>query len=192
MSAPLTKIDVARRQLVTAINLLFNGNDPVSAYSLAANAWEIIDELCNRKGIESASAQTQEHLPQGKSLKRNYINSPDRNFFKHADFDPDGVLKDFDESKVDAVVFLAVEDYLRLLKKSPVEFQVFQLWYLASHPEKVAPDDLSEVISSVEHAFPDIRELSRVDRLSMARSVLDEARNDEELMNDSRTESDNF
>jgi hypothetical protein len=36
----VTKIDAARRQLVTAIRLFFDGGDPVSVYSLASNAWK--------------------------------------------------------------------------------------------------------------------------------------------------------
>jgi len=174
---------------VTAINLLFNGDDPVSVYSLAANAWEVVDALCEREGIDSISGQTREHLPQGRSLKHDYINSPYRNFFKHADHDPDGILRDFDESSVDSVLFLAVEDYLRLLKKSPVEFQVFQLWYLAIHVENLAADVLTEVVESMESAFPRIRDLSRRDRLAMGRKVLEEAREDQELLKDNHTEA---
>ena len=189
MDAPLTKIDVARRQLVTAIVLLFNDDDPVSVYSLAANAWEVIDALCMRKGIDSISAQTREHLPQGAKLKRDYINSPYRNFFKHADQDPEVVLQSFDESSVDSVIFLAVEDYLRLLKKSPVEFQVFQLWYLAAHVGKLAAEPLTEILDSIESAFPRIRELPRRDRLTMGRKVLEEARKDQGLQKDNRTET---
>ncbi|MGL4318006.1 MAG: hypothetical protein ACRCTL_15505 [Pseudomonas sp.] len=188
MNTPLTKIDAARRQLATAINLLFSEGDPVSVYSLATNAWEIIDTLCERQGIESASAQTREHLPEGKILKRDYINSPYRNFFKHADRDPDEVLEEFSESSADSVLFLAVEDYLRLLKKSPIEFQVFQLWYLAIHVEKIAPDALTEITEQIEYAFPSIRELPRCERLAIGRKVIEEARNDQELLKDSRTE----
>jgi IS30 family transposase len=35
-----TKVDVARRQLTTAIRHFFAREDPVSVFSLAANAWE--------------------------------------------------------------------------------------------------------------------------------------------------------
>ncbi|WP_322104044.1 hypothetical protein [Paraburkholderia sp. J41] len=37
----VTKIDAARRQLITAIRLFFDGGDRVSVYPLASNAWEI-------------------------------------------------------------------------------------------------------------------------------------------------------
>ncbi|SOZ17206.1 hypothetical protein CBM2598_U10266 [Cupriavidus taiwanensis] len=76
----VTKLDAARRQLVTAIRLFFKGDDPVSILTLAANAWEIIDTLCNRQGTDSFSNQTRENLPAGTDLMFDFINKPYRNF----------------------------------------------------------------------------------------------------------------
>lgn len=87
MDTNLSKIDVARRQLITAIRLLFDGEDSVSIFSLAANAWEIIDVLCKNADVSSLSNHARENIPTGKNLKYDYINSPYRNFFKHADND---------------------------------------------------------------------------------------------------------
>eukprot|EP01034_Spumella_vulgaris_P012367 gene12367-15747_t len=147
MQEPLTKVDVARRQLAIAIELFFAGRDSVSIYSLATNSWEIIDVLCRNAGIESFSVQARENVPDGKDLKRHYINSPYRNFFKHAETDSDETLPPLPDSQVEGVLFLAVEDYIRLNGKSPVQLQVFQLWYLAKHPEKLdaaVADELTE------------------------------------------------
>lgn len=36
-----------------------------------------------------------------------------------------------EDSAADAVLFLAAEDYIRMRGRSPVEFQIFQLWFLA-------------------------------------------------------------
>lgn len=188
MTAHLTKIDVARRQLSTAVCLLFDGGDVVSVYSLAANAWEVIDTLCVRAGVDGISGQTKEHLAPGKSLKFDYVNSPYRNFFKHADRGPDAVLEEIPDSEVDSLIFLAVEDYMRLMNKSPVEFQVFQLWYLALHVEKVADGSLGKIIDAVNSTFSNIRELPRASRISFAHSVLEGALNDQSLLADPRTE----
>jgi len=186
--AALTKNDVARRQLVTAIQLFFDGGDPISIYSLASNAWEVIDVLCAQAGVASISNETREHIPPGRDLKRDYVNSPYRNFFKHADNDPDAVLAGFDESNVDSILMLAVEDYLRLNKRSPVEFQVFQLWYLATHIDKVAKDALAKVLRDVEGAFPKIANLPRQEQVAMGSRVLSQSRNDKALLADPRTE----
>ena len=46
----INKIDAARRQIVTAIELLFSGGDPVAIYTLAGAGWHILKDLCERKG----------------------------------------------------------------------------------------------------------------------------------------------
>ena len=189
MHRQLTKIEVARRQLVTAIQLFFEGGDPVSIYSLASNAWEVIDVLCNKAGVSSMSNETRGHVPAGKDLKRDYVNSPYRNFFKHADRDPDAKLSSFDESNVDSIMMLAVEDYIRLNKRSPVEFQAFQLWYLATHIDKVADAALAKVLRPVDRFLPNIRNLSRPDQIDMGKRFLSEANRDKALLADVRTEA---
>jgi urocanate hydratase len=64
----LTKSDVSRRQLVTAIRLFFNEGDPVSVYTLASNALEVIDQLCKLRRVESVSDQTRTHIDDSKDL----------------------------------------------------------------------------------------------------------------------------
>ena len=74
MSTALTKLDVARRQLVVAIRLFFDDQDAISVHTLAANAWEIVDLLCKKREVDSFSRHARENLPDGKSLKRDFIN----------------------------------------------------------------------------------------------------------------------
>lgn len=188
MQEPLRKIDAARRQLATAIELFFAGRDAVSVYSLAANSWEIIDTLCTRDKIESFSVQARENVPEGKDLKFHYINSPYRNFFKHADRDSKQVLAPLPDSLVEGVLFLAVEDYIRLNRRSPVQFQVFQLWYLAKHPNKLDAAVANEVLDGVAGAFPELPSLSRDSQLALGVQMLAEAAGDHDLANDPRTE----
>lgn len=191
MQTTLTKKDVAQKQLVTAIRLFFNDDDPISIFSLAANAWEIIDVLCNKANIQSISNQMRQNISNGQDLKKDYINSPFRNFFKHADKDSDRVIENFDETIVDSIIFLGVEDYLRLINKSPVEFQVFQLWYLATNPEKISYASLKEILDTINHTFQNINQLSRKEQLQMGKAVLLESMKDKELMLDDRTEKTN-
>jgi hypothetical protein len=188
MNTPLTKQDVARRQLATAIQLHFEGRDLVSIFSLAANAWEIIDALCEVRRIESFSRQVRENVPQGKDLKRHYINSPYRNFFKHADHDPDATVPKLSTANVDAIIFLGVEDYLRLFERAPVEFQAYQLWYLATNPDKLAAERLADVLESTNDIFPGILDLPRGDQLSLGKRALQEAMSNAEILADPRTE----
>lgn len=188
MLPPLTKTSVARRQLATAIDLFFAGRDAVSIYSLAANAWEVIDALCIKAGIESMSVQARGYVSAGRDLKRNYVNSPHRNFFKHADNDPDQTLEPLSQSHVEGLLFLAVEDYIRLNRRSPVQFQVFQLWYLAKHPEKLDPAVATELIESVMQTFPGMSSLPQRDQIARGAEMLAQASHDLSLLADPRTE----
>lgn len=188
METNLTKRDVARRQLTTAISLFFDDKDLVSIHSLATNAWEVIDVLCNEAGVTSFSNQTRANIPVGRDLKVNYINVPYRNFFKHADRDPSAVLAEFDPKAVEAVMFLAVEDYIRLFKKSPIQLQTFQVWYLATNDGKIDALHRDRVLLATNHLFPDISTATRAEQLRMGRSVLETALLDPELLKDERTE----
>ena len=188
-TSTITKLDAARRQLVTAIRLFFNRGDPISVFSLAANAWEVIDALCTRKGIAGVSHLTRSHIPPERDLKKDYVNSPYRNFFKHADHDPEALLEGFDGKVVDGLIFLAADDYMRLAGKSPVEFQVFQLWYLAVNVEKVAAGELRKILEAVEVKFSKIRTLQREEQIVLGKSVLDNALLDNGLLKDPKTEA---
>ncbi|WP_413708058.1 hypothetical protein [Ralstonia sp. Ralssp110] len=186
----VTKIDAARRQLITAIRLFFDGGDPVSVYSLASNAWEVIDVLCTSAGVDSFSKQARESLPAGHTLKH-YINEPCRNFFKHAQQDPNPSSSvELLDANVTAILFLAVEDYIRLRQGGPVEAQVFQAWFIAVFPEKVTEDDpvAQSKLESAALAFPGIATLAPSDQVKMGRRVLDAASKDAELAADTKTE----
>ncbi|WP_446332861.1 hypothetical protein [Burkholderia pseudomallei] len=186
----VTKIDAARRQLITAIRLFFDGGDLVSVYSLASNAWEVIDVLCTSAGVESFSKQARENLPAGHTLKH-YINEPCRNFFKHAEQDPNPDSSvELREANVAAILFLAVEDYIRFRQGGPVEAQVFQLWFIAVFPEKVAEDNdvAQSKLESGNLAFPGIATLALSDQIEMGRQILEAVRKDAGLAADPETE----
>jgi hypothetical protein len=188
MALELDKLTVARRQLATAIELLFSGRDTVSVYSLAANAWEVIDVLCRLAGVESFSVQARENIPEGRDLKRNYVNSPHRNFFKHADNDPQSTLPPLPDSQVDGVIFMAVEDYIRLHQRSPTQFQVFQLWYIAMNPSRLDPTVATEVLTGANEMFPGIALMSRVKQLAEGSRMLQRVATDAGVLADPRTE----
>lgn len=75
-----------------------------------------------------------------------------------------------------------------MFEMSPVEFQVYQLWYIAKNEEKLSTDAMARVLNDIRDTFPDIRNLPRGKQLSLARSVLASATNDSELKKDPRTE----
>ncbi|MES9898765.1 MAG: hypothetical protein ABW148_07060 [Sedimenticola sp.] len=189
MDSGITKIEAAQRQLVTAIELFFRNGDPVSIHSLATNAWEVIDALCTNYGVDSVSDDTRGHIVGSKDLKFDYINSPYRNFFKHSDRDPNSVLEGFNDEKNDSIIFLGVEDYIRLRKTSPIELQVYQLWYLALNTDKVAHDALAEILETLEAVFPDIKSIGRAEQKRLGLELIEQYKNDEELNAHAKVES---
>ncbi len=157
-------------------------------YSLGANAWEVIDVLCVKTGVSSMSVQARQNVPSGKDLKWDYINAPYRNFFKHADRDADAELPPLTATHVEGLLYLAVEDYIRLYKRSPVQLQVFQLWYLAKYPEKLDASVAGELIADLRVAFPDLPSLSYEEQLEAGRRAVAEGATDSEILSDPRTE----
>jgi hypothetical protein len=79
----LTKMDAARRQLRTAIELWFLDGDPVSIHALAFSAYEIIHNIYRAKGLSDL-------LFDGSFIQDEYrgefakLLKADASFFKHA------------------------------------------------------------------------------------------------------------
>lgn len=185
----LTKLDVARRQLAVAIRLFFDDRDAVSVYTLAANAWEIIDVLCKRRGVRGLSGETQGRLPEGVSLKRDLVNDPYRNFFKHADRDPEGKVTGFRDQRNDHVIMLAAEDLLRVTETKLLECQVFQTWYLAAYPEKIAPEAAGKVLPTLGELLPGLARRPRREQKRIGRTLLRRAGEDAELLANPSTDA---
>ena len=188
MRIALTKLDVARSQLAVAIRLFFDDQDPVSVYTLAANAWEIVDKLCKIRDVDSLSKQTRENLRHSQSLRRDLINQPYRNFFKHADKDPEGTIEGFSDDKNDHLLILGTEDLLRLEQSKLFECQIFQIWYLAVYEEKIANEALESVLPTVRQELPGIGNVSRSKQKRMGRELLQRTSKDEELISDPLTD----
>lgn len=177
----VTKFEAARRQLVTAIRLFFEEGDSVSVYSLAHASWEVLDALCKHRGLtrfrnqmSGATGMTEQEIKK--------IASYGRNFFKHANDDPDDVLEDFSDGLNDHVLIGATMDFGMLASAKPMEVQVFQLWYFAAHPEKAPRPDFDAIIEAADEHFPDFAAMDRKGKKNAGLRVLVAALRDPELM----------
>jgi hypothetical protein len=141
----LTPLIVARAQLLTAIELFFGEKDPISVQALAGNAREILEKLCRQAHIQPMTEFLFKDHPD-KSKKEIYdaINLY-RNCFKHLGDteeirqEDQRTLDQFDDSKNEYLLFICVEDYIRLRKAMPVPMQVFHAWFCASHIDLLEP-----------------------------------------------------
>lgn len=127
----LTKIGAARAQLVTALDLFVRNKDPISVHCLACGGGELIEglaEVDNKAPFATHILKTQPQLDRGKvrRLRNQYWNA-----FKHF-YDLKGLrredeylLKDFNDAKNDAALFIGWHDYALVVEKMPVAAQVF-------------------------------------------------------------------
>ena len=133
----VTKLDAARRQLHTAIDLWASEGDPVSIHALAYAAHQIIHDL-NRK---AKGPHLFLDMPGIKKEKRDefvFMVKRDANFFKHADKrgkreDPPHI--EFTPELNELFMLIAVMG-LTYLKHQLTEYENgFVLWYRVHHPD---------------------------------------------------------
>lgn len=124
-----TKLDAARRQLETAISLLFEGGDAISAHTLAYAAFGILKDVAAHRGATSVLASAEALAAAGQ--KGEFWKGFNRagNFFKHADRDPDAVLVGMPEEENEALISIALSIYDGLGCMRSVELQAFSLWW---------------------------------------------------------------
>lgn len=189
----LTKLTVARAQLVTALDMFVRNKDPVSIQCLACGGGEITEALAEGQGEESfvsfiISDQPHMDRKQIRKVKNQYWNA-----FKHATThkgmarEDDELLAQFSDLNNDVALFLGWWDYIVIQKRLPIAAQVFQAWWFALNEDKVAPD---ADLSMVRTAFPDIRRQPRTEQKRRLRRSIEKYRNNREIISDPATEVD--
>jgi len=145
----VTKVDAARRQLATAIELFFEGADAVAIRTLVGAAHEILRTLVKRKGKGSILAENPLYTPELRAKVLKGIKRP-YNFFKHADKDPDARIR-FRPELTEALLFDAILMYQELDGPRLREANFFVPYFLLKHAEDLEgwplADDLSRMKS---------------------------------------------
>ncbi|MCQ4266273.1 hypothetical protein NAV28_03495 [Pseudomonas stutzeri] len=105
----INKIDVARRQLETAIELFFSGGDLVSVITLSGAAEEIFGKIANSLNkVNAIDFVVKSHQSLGLKVTRKYITDQAylvKNALKHADREGDESIE-FDEQQ-EAIAMLS-------------------------------------------------------------------------------------
>lgn len=163
MNVTCTKPQAATRQLDVAITLLFADYDPLAIRTIAAAAHGILADLVERK---KPGQSWRSMLIQDSGLSEkdaiSVINSA-QNYLKHADRDPESELS-FDEEENDHVIFFATLECGELGYPLSIDMQAFQIWYLATYPEKLGNE--TGPVKKARLAFPEIENLSREESLN--------------------------
>lgn len=134
MSA-LGKIEAAERHLKEAIRLFFEERDPVAIHTLAAAAHGILRDLARGRKLEHLSMIYDNPLvPEEEKSKWVKAVSAPRNFFKHADKDPEGTIE-FNGAQNINLLLDAVLLYGSVAEKSLSEASVFLGWFTTANPD---------------------------------------------------------
>lgn len=157
MTTTVTKLEAASRQLDTAIGLFFSGGDTVSIHTLAAAAFNVFADMAEHRkaGVSWRTRVRHDSGLSTKELKR--ILHDEWNFFKHADTDPDITLQ-FNDRLSEDFMFIAVLECSDL-QPMTCPMEVFQVWYIAAHPEHF-PDG-EPVSVEARQALPGILQMER-------------------------------
>ncbi|MCC6290964.1 hypothetical protein IT398_02770 [Candidatus Nomurabacteria bacterium] len=138
MLEKISKFKVAEEQLITAINLYFMDASPVSTHTLARAAHEVLDQICAHKKLERSVVQQGLETLVRVDKKKEFLTKINeaRNFFKHADKDPDSEGSiEWDPELSSHYILDAVSLYRRITNdKMPCELHSFFLWYRMKNP----------------------------------------------------------
>jgi hypothetical protein len=165
--ASLTKLNVARHQLGTALDLFIRDRDPIAVQCLACGGGELIDSIASSNNIPTFSTHMLETVPGLDISKLRYLQRQYWNAFKHMNDrggkprDDTETLAAFDDTKNDAALFVGWWDYYAVTGKLPLPVQVFQIWWYALNEEKLA---LGSDLDTIRKTFPDISSCDRTEK----------------------------
>jgi len=151
----ITKLDAARRQMETAVQLYAADGEPVSIHTLTCATREVLSDVAKARGagpqfIPDSGA---EYIrPEKLKDARAIIREP-QNFFKHAKDDPDGVLE-FPPGATELLLFEACLSYQRLTGETRPWLVTFSIWITLQNPDLFRmPEHASSRLAQLAPAF---------------------------------------
>ena len=167
----LTKLDVAKRQLRTALELWFADGDPVSIHALVYAAHEITHRLYRNAGgkdllFDSSVVKDEYRSEFAKLLKE------DANFFKHPDKDINET-RQFNPLANDLFLIMTTTGIQRLGEVGDVE-SAFMFWLYLHNPTWF-PEDVAEERIPVER-LNNMRKLNKQEFFQAFMAVMEEKR----------------
>ena len=145
----------------SAINLYFEEKDPVSIHTLTAAAYNILRDIsanCNLSPMLVKGFFLQCIKPEyKKEMLNEFIDA--ENFFKHADRDPERIMK-FNPAKTDILILDACLRYYEITSERHPIFFLYHIWYMLNFPHHfILPTDIKEYMGEHEHYIINGRKL---------------------------------
>lgn len=138
----ISKLDAVKRQVETALHLYFLSRDPVSIYTLAHAAYQILVDLNKHRGGRAMLMEDMVTIyarPNHKKEVYAKIHEAE-NFFKHANRDPEDTI-DFSPDASETVLWEACLKYSELSGEQTPIMQAMNGWFQARHPDLFKYDD---------------------------------------------------
>lgn len=187
----MDKLEVARRQLGTALHLYLEDGDSVSIQSLAAGGGEIAEHLAAslaKPNFFSIAAETSSlSLKEMRQARNVYWN-----VFKHFTDQKGGVRDDeslleaFTDASNELKLFLGWFDYMNAAPSLPIEVQVFQIWVWAKRLDTLSA---GHDRGFYERMFPNLTTMPAGEQKAALKAKIAWARGQGEVMSDVKTDS---
>jgi hypothetical protein len=171
----VNKIEAARRQIDSAIRLLFDNEDPIAIHTLTMAGFRILRDLADKQN-NNVNKIIQSFIRPGMEGKFWGSMQSFANFLKHANKDPDDIIDNIQEEFNDAMLFLASLYYQDLGYQLTPEMLALSGWFSAIHPDCIrndAPGNFKTKLDTVKDLFIG---KSRLEQLSKGKEVVKIAR----------------
>jgi len=168
----VNKSEAARRQLDSAIRMLFQNDDPIAIHTLCMAAFRILRDLAEKRGDSDIHKFTKAIIKPGMEKEFWAVLQGPANFFKHADRDADAILDEVDEEVNDIAMLLTCHYYQSLGHQLTPEMMVLRLWVNVMHPNYLREDIQVFLKDQLSQARSWLIGQSRQDQLSVCRQLL--------------------
>jgi hypothetical protein len=147
---PVTRRDVARNEIDTAIDLFLSHRDPISAHVLTWAAVDVLKDVAARNAINTPSQQFNQWMGNDPAKQHYKSAKKEYNFFKHSDRDPDAHLDEFDVEGTANILMRACMDYNKIYGQMIWSAYMFSQWYLCRNPDQIKVEYRDEMAATSE------------------------------------------
>lgn len=161
----ISKLDAAKRQLDTALNLYFKNGDPISIHTLTAASHQILMDLGAKSVIKDTALIR-------KGMEKEYLAIVNRaeNFFKHAQRDQKELLE-FNSKETDFLLFDAVEMYMQIANEQPNDMAILRIWFKIQNPSIIS-DEIQKTLRDKDVNYSNYAKMTRSEFYINLKSVI--------------------
>lgn len=145
----LTKIEAARRQIDTAIQLYFTDGDSVSALALTFAASDVLRNIADAGKQKTIYGDFIDHLKP--ALRQEFLDllRKPQVFIKHADQNPADIIS-FYPRAYEIPLLIDCELYAELTENPTILMEMYSLWRFSENPQLIAsPDSYRNMLEDV-------------------------------------------